>query len=50
VKQKIVIVGDRHARNSAAELQHCLGSAFSVSSFVKPSEVMKVIEESERRY
>jgi len=35
VNRKIVIIGDSHARNSAAELQHCLGSTSVVSSFVK---------------
>ena len=40
VKQKIVIVGDSHTRNSAAELQHSLGSDFSVTSFVKPGAGM----------
>jgi len=34
VKQKIVIIGDSQARNSAAKLQHCLGSAFIVSSLI----------------
>jgi len=43
VKQKIVIIGGGHARNSAAELQHSLGSTFSVSSSVKPGAEMKVI-------
>jgi len=43
MKQKIVIIGDSHARNSAAELQHCLGSTFIVSSFVKPGAGMKTI-------
>jgi len=43
VKQKIVIIGDSHARNSVAELQHCLGSIFIVSSFVKPVAGMKAI-------
>ena len=36
MKQKIVIIGDSHARNS-------LRSMFSVSSFVKPGAEMKVI-------
>jgi hypothetical protein len=36
VKQKIIIIGDSHARNIVAELQHNLGSTFTVSSFVKP--------------
>ena len=43
VNQKIVIIGDSHARNSAAKLQHCLGSNFAVSSFVKPGTGMKAI-------
>jgi hypothetical protein len=42
VKQKIVIIGDSRARNSAAELEHSLGSTFSVSSFVKPGAEMIV--------
>ena len=43
VNQKTIIIGDSHARNSAAELQHCLGSTFAVSSFVKPGAGMKAI-------
>jgi hypothetical protein len=43
VNQKIVIIGDSHARNSVAELQHCLGSTFAISSFVKPGAGMRVI-------
>jgi len=40
MKQKIVIIGDSHARKSAAELQHNIGSTFTVSSFVKPGAGM----------
>jgi hypothetical protein len=43
VNQKIIITGNNHARNSAAELQHTLGSTFAVSSFVKPGAGMRVI-------
>ena len=43
VKQKLVIIGYSHARKIAAELQHNIGSAFSVSSFIKPGAVMKSI-------
>jgi len=43
VKQKIFIIGDSHARNSAAELQHWLGSTFTEPSFVKPGAGMKTI-------
>jgi hypothetical protein len=43
VKQKVVIIGVSHARNSLTELQHSLGSTFSVSSFVKPGAGMKVL-------
>jgi hypothetical protein len=43
VNQKIVIIGDSHARNSAAKLKHSLGSTFTVSSFVKPGAGMRVI-------
>jgi hypothetical protein len=44
MKQTAVIIADSHARNSAAEVRHSLGSTFSVSSFVKPGAEMKVIE------
>jgi hypothetical protein len=43
VKQKIVISGDSHARNSAAELQHNTSPTFTVSSFVKPGTGMESI-------
>jgi hypothetical protein len=43
VNHEIVIIGDSHARNSAAELQHCLDSNFAVSSFVKPGAGMRAI-------
>jgi hypothetical protein len=43
VEQKIVIIGDSHARNGAAELQHSLGSTFAVSSFVKPGAGIELI-------
>jgi hypothetical protein len=43
MKHKIVIIGNSHARNIAAELQHSLGLRFSVSSFVKPGAGMNVI-------
>jgi len=42
VNQKIIIKGDSHARNSAAEFQHSLGSTFAVSSFVKPGAGIRV--------
>ena len=40
VKQKLVIIGDSHARKSAAELQINIGSTFTVSSFIKPGAGM----------
>ena len=40
VKQKIVIIGDSHARKSAAELKHNIGLTFTVSSFIKPGAGM----------
>ena len=43
MKQKVVIIGESHARNSLTELQHSLDSTFSVSSFVKPGAGMKVL-------
>ena len=42
-KQNIVIIGDSHARNCAAELQHNLGTKFAISSYVKPGAGMSVI-------
>jgi 1-aminocyclopropane-1-carboxylate deaminase/D-cysteine desulfhydrase-like pyridoxal-dependent ACC family enzyme len=42
VKKK-VIVGDSHARTSAAEFKHCLDSSFAISSFVKPGAGMRAI-------
>jgi hypothetical protein len=39
-------MGDSHTRNSAAELQHNLGSTFAVSSCVKPGAGMGNIVES----
>ena len=51
MKQKVVIIGDSHVRNSAAELQHGLGSTFSESTFVKPgAESHRHSEHSEKRY
>jgi hypothetical protein len=41
--QKIVIIGDSHARNSAAKLKQCLGSNYAISSFVKPGTGMRAI-------
>jgi hypothetical protein len=43
VYQKIVSIGNIHARNRAPELEHCLGSTFTVSSFVKPGARMRAI-------
>ena len=38
IKQNIVITGDSHARNCAAELQQNLGKKFAVSSYVRGLE------------
>jgi len=43
VNQKIVIVGDSHGRNRAAELKHRLDPTFAISSFVKPGAGMRAI-------
>jgi 1-aminocyclopropane-1-carboxylate deaminase/D-cysteine desulfhydrase-like pyridoxal-dependent ACC family enzyme len=43
VKQKLAIIGDSHARKSEAELQHNIGSTFTVSSFIKPGAGMRSI-------
>ena len=48
MSQQIVIVGDSHARKSAAELKHCLDPTFEISSFVKPGAGMKDIIDSAR--
>jgi len=45
-KQKIVIIGDSHARNCATKLQYSLGTIFAVSSFVKPGAGMSVITDT----
>ena len=50
VNQKIVIIGDSHARNSAAELQHSLGSNFAVPSFVKPGAGLKVMVDTVKEF
>ena len=42
-KQKLIIIGDSHARKSASELQHNIGSSFVVSSFIKPGAGMESI-------
>jgi hypothetical protein len=42
-QRKKVIIGDRIARNSVAELQHTSGWTFAVSSFVKSGAGMRVI-------
>jgi hypothetical protein len=41
--RKILIVGDSHCRRSAAELKHCLGSTYTISSFVQPGADMRSI-------
>ena len=46
VKQRIITVGDSHARKSAAELKHCLHPTYAISSFVKPGAGMKDVVES----
>jgi hypothetical protein len=40
VKQKVVIIGDSHTRNCAAELQHDMGKDYSVIGLVKPGAGM----------
>jgi len=46
VKQKIVIIGDSHARNCVAELQHSLGTIVAASSFLKPGTGMSAITDT----
>jgi hypothetical protein len=40
---KIIIVGDSHCRQSAAELKHCLGLTYAISSFTQPGAEMRTI-------
>ena len=35
-KQKVIILGDSHAKGSAAEITHNLGTTFEVTGYVKP--------------
>jgi hypothetical protein len=46
IKQNIVIIGDSHTRNSAAELCHNLDTKFAISSYVKPGVEMSVVTHS----
>jgi hypothetical protein len=43
IKRNIVIIGDSHARNCAAKLQHNSETNFVVSGYVKPGAGMGVI-------
>jgi hypothetical protein len=45
-KRKIVIIGDSHARNCAAELHHRLGKKYAVLGHVEPGAGMEVIMQS----
>ena len=47
--QEIVIVGDRRARKSVAEIKHCLDPTFAISRFVKPGAGIKDIINSARQ-
>jgi hypothetical protein len=48
-KQKIMILGDSHARNYATELQNNLCVTFEVSTFVKPVVGMSVITDTVKK-
>jgi hypothetical protein len=48
-KRKIVIIGDSHARNCAAKLQHQLRRKYSVIGHVKPGAEMKQIVNSGKK-
>jgi hypothetical protein len=39
-RQKILLLGDSHARKCATDLQHNLGDDYEVTSFVKPGAGM----------
>ena len=43
IKHNIVIIGDSHARNCAAEFQHKIGTKFAVSSYINPGAGMSAI-------
>ena len=42
-RQRIVLLGDSHARKCASELHHNLGKDYEVTSFVKPGVGMEEI-------
>ena len=42
-QNKIIIIGDSHARGCAQELQHKLGHGFQVQGFVKPAANLQTI-------
>lgn len=45
-RQRILMLGDSHARKCAVDLQHNLGHDYEVTSFVKPGAAMKEIVRS----
>ena len=42
-KQKIVIIGDRHAKGRAAEIKHKFGETFEVIGYVQPGSKLEEI-------
>ena len=48
VKNKVLIIGDSHARNCATKLQDNLSSEFSISGYVKPGANMYEISKTVR--
>ena len=45
-RQRILLLGDSHARKCATDLQHNLGDDYEVTSFVKPGAAMEEIVSS----
>jgi hypothetical protein len=45
-RQRVLLLGDNHARKCASDLQHNLGHHFEVTSFVKPGATMEEIVSS----
>jgi len=48
-KPKIIIIGDSHAKECAAEITHNLGRTFEVTGYVKPGKELEEITNIMRR-
>jgi hypothetical protein len=48
-KQKVIIIGDSHAKGCAAEITHKLGPTFEVTGYVKPGTGLQEITNIARK-